>query len=273
MRADEYNELQRFNTALSHELLAYVYVLRDPSKRGSPIFYVGKGVGKRALHHSKEAHDSKNQNKKLRTIRRIHELGLEPVIEIVRHRLTEEEAWKVEASLIDVIGPENLTNVVRGHGAEFGRATLASLNAKYGELPLAPTNGKPILIIRLKPTKIEKTSRERMEPGATRERAGWWPTITPDELYDSTRGWWKISKSIEDRGITHCVSVVNQVSRAVYRIDEWHTRRKDGRRAFVGVQVESGVMHSQYMGKRGKRFEFALGVQSPVLYWPSRQVG
>ena len=268
-------ELNEIASALSHDLLAYVYVLRDPTLSGKPIFYVGKGRGRRALTHQEDAKSADEETLKLRRIQAIQRAGREPVIEIVRHRMTDEEAFKVEASVIDVLLSDsqtsrNLVNQVRGHGTKFGLASLRSLNAKYTNLKEAPIDGPEILVIRLKPTKIVKARAESIGGGVTRSVAGWWPTISDEELYSSTRAWWRIRKDIEQLGISHCVAVVDQISRAVFRIDEWITRPSDGRRAFIGEMEKSGLIHRTYLGAHGKLFSFSQGVQSPVLYWPPK---
>ena len=115
----------------------YVYLLVDP--RDDCIFYVGKGVGERCFSHVREARgtsqDSIGDYEKLATIRDITESGFEVGIEILRHALTEEEAFHVEAAAIDFAGflGYSVTNRVFGHGAASqGRMTVDEINARYG---------------------------------------------------------------------------------------------------------------------------------------------
>lgn len=93
----------------------YVYELLDPSQNDQ-VFYVGKGVGLRALHHGEEAKDEQIENEKVKRIRQIRDLGIEPKVLVVGRYETEAEALAVEATLIKwVYGKNNLTNVVEGH--------------------------------------------------------------------------------------------------------------------------------------------------------------
>ena len=82
----------------------YVYLYIDP--RTDQPFYIGKGTGTRALAHLTETGGSE----KVEMIQQIREQGLEPRIDILRYGLTENEAFLVEASLIDFVG----TNRIRG---------------------------------------------------------------------------------------------------------------------------------------------------------------
>ena len=106
---------------LSDALGHYVYLLIDP--RDGQVFYVGKGIGGRCFDH-----DSREDGEhKAARMAEIEAAGLETRIDIIRHGMaTKEEAYQVEAAVIDAYGLPNLTNKVPGHGAEeFGRASLA----------------------------------------------------------------------------------------------------------------------------------------------------
>ena len=89
----------------------YVYMLVDP--RAGEGFYIGKGAGQRLLAHGREADlttDATPSSEKVRRIRELRSVGLEPRVDIVRHGLDEYTAFEVEAALIDCF-PE-LTNLV-----------------------------------------------------------------------------------------------------------------------------------------------------------------
>ena len=86
-------------------LNSYVYVLRDP--RDNKIFYVGKGGGEwgsdRPCAHFREAQNINNKSAKVNRIRDVWE-SQEPVEWfIVRHGLTTDQAFLVEAALIDAL--------------------------------------------------------------------------------------------------------------------------------------------------------------------------
>jgi len=202
----------------------YVYVLVDP--RGGMPFYVGKGTGNRVISHGRRARfealePERKQAPKTRRIREIRAAGNEPRIDIARHGLTPEEAFLVEAALIDGYdGIVELTNAVSrrrrstegGDRIDVGRAPLTELIARYGAEALTARE-PPVLLIRLQPR--WKPRREELEPGYWRKGSGWFPEISATELFDSTRGWWRVSaRSVSRRGVGHVIAVVAGVSRA-----------------------------------------------------------
>jgi hypothetical protein len=228
----------------------YVYLYVDP--RTNEPFYVGKGQGERALAH---LHDT-SESGKVRLIKEIQALGLEPQIDILVHGLpSEEAALRIETAVIDAIGPDRLTNVVRGwESGKVGRMPLIELAALYGATPVDVVH--PALLIR-----INRLYRYGM--GQV-------------ELYEATRGIWKLgSKRTRAR---YAFSVFHGVVREVFEIESWHRERttpyhvrvfedptpKPGRWEFVGKQAEENI-RKQYVG-RSVRDYFKRGLQSPVVY-------
>lgn len=238
----------------------YVYVLVDP--QNVRPFYVGKGTGDRLLAHGVEADKApeRDQPGKVRYIRDLRKRGVEPRIDIVRRGLgTEAEAYRIEAALIDCL--PGLVNVVRGHGSEEGRETLDELVAQYGAKPIG-TPGLPALLIRLGPW------RDEHDPHTGRRGVGYRVGIEDADLYNSTRAWWRASRSeVERRGIRHFVAVYRGVSRAIYEIGKV-VERSDGRIGFTGTRVTRGPAFDDYVGPLGKRVDFPTYSQNPVTYWP-----
>src|SRR5258708_7867062 len=101
----------------------YLYLYVDP--RTTEPFYVGKGQGQRAVAHLRDTSESL----KVARIKDIHAAGLEPQIDILVHGLpSEEAAFRIEAAVIDAIGPHKLTNAVRGwETGKVGRMPLKEL--------------------------------------------------------------------------------------------------------------------------------------------------
>ena len=97
--------------------------------------------------------------------------------------------------------------------------------------------------------------------------------MTPQELYEATRGVWKLGARSEKA--QYAFAVFEGVVREVYEIESWHvaattsyvTRdasqlQADGRREFVG---HVAAIRDAYVG-RSVASEFPRGLQSPVVY-------
>ena len=112
----------KFPSEVIKTLKWYVYLYFDPREdsHNRRPFYVGKGEGNRAFAHLAAT----GEREKVKRIAAIREAGLEPRIEILRYGLTEDEAYLVEAAMIDCIGLQHLTNEVRGKHTSFGRVTV-----------------------------------------------------------------------------------------------------------------------------------------------------
>lgn len=249
----------------------YVYILIDP--RDDQIFYVGKGTGDRPSSHDREAArltlEAERSRAKTERIRDITAAGLKPLVDIVRHGFeTEDEAFQIEAALIDCLRP-NITNIDAGHGTDAGRMPLEDLIARYGASDLSTEVPEVALLIRLQAK--WNLLHEEVEPGYFRKGSGWKPRLTDQELYDSVRAWWAVSPTSADRHrAKHAVAVFAGVTRAVYRIENWLGPRTDGRWAFAGERVTAGPVFDAYCGPLGRRVPFAQGSRNPTSYWPPK---
>jgi hypothetical protein len=221
-----------------------VYALRDP--RNSAIFYVGKGKGDRAYQHARHAKKVSGESVpqlKLGTIRDIHDEGREVGVEIVRHRIENEDvAYEVEASVIDALrlaGTE-LTNLAGGHGTSRGWRPLEAIVSEYGAKPVEIEN--PVVLIRI-PTLYEHG-------------------MTPEALYKATREWWRMNPYRHNP--QWAFAVHDGIVRAVYRIERWepHTDRKQ-RWAFDGVRDTE--MEARYLWTNVSRY-LRGSAQNPIKY-------
>lgn len=235
--------------SVSERLRYYVYLYIDPLT--DEPFYVGKGQGERAVAHLTDT----SETRKVERIKKIRAAGLEPQIDILAHELSEESALQIEAAIIDVVGLNRLTNEVRGCGsAKVGRMPLRELVSLYGAVPVEIHH--PVLLIR-----INRQYRYGM---------------TDEELYEVTRGIWKLGPRREDAD--YAFSVFHGVVRAVYEIQSWHSERTTpyhrrvfedptpmpGRWEFVGKPADESI-RKLYVG-RSVRDYFKQGLQSPVVY-------
>lgn len=234
---------------VAHRLGFYVYLYVDP--RNEQPFYVGKGQGDRALSHLSEEAESR----KCARIAELREEGKAPRIDILAHKLRDEETvFRIEAAVIDLFGLDALTNEVRGwRSLQLGRIPLSELAMYYGAMPV--TVEVPALLIR-----INRLYRHNM---------------TPHELYEATRGVWKIGPRCSKA--QYAFAVFEGLVREVYAIDSWHpaattpyTTRDpsqlttNGRREFLG-HVADATVRDVYVGRSVAR-QFPQGLQNPVVY-------
>jgi hypothetical protein len=235
--------------ALGH----YVYVYSDPDTRRP--FYVGKGKGNRVFNHM----DDQSENEKVRKINDIKARGKEPVIEILAHGLDEETAFKVEAAAIDLIGIDNLTNRQRGHESSvYGKIEVSTLDARYSHEELNPDNVTDnIMFIR-----INKLYRNDM---------------TDMELYDATRGYWKVNID-QAKKVDYVLSVYDGMVLEVYDVVDWYPalstfmgRSNSGtpetvgdRYEFVG-RIADDAVRKKYVEKSVTAF-FPPGNANPIKY-------
>lgn len=231
----------------------YVYLLIDP--RSGQVFYVGKGVGSRCFAHiweaRKTARDSKGDYEKLSTIRDIEQSGQQVRIEILRHGLTEDQAFQLEAAAMDLLGFSDLANRVVGHGIRvLGRMSIDDINAQYGAKPVDFDPAHKVILIRSR----------RFHRGMSR-----------DALYETTRVWWRMgSRRLK---ADYAMAVHGGVVRAVYKIERWITpseadiaeeQNRVGRYGFVGQRDKQ--MEDRYLFADVSAYLPEQGGRNPIRY-------
>ncbi len=243
-----------FPHAVLSKVGIYVYLYRDP--RDGKIFYVGKGKGQRAFQHLSDEKDGPKKRK----IQEIREAGLEPKIEILTHGLKDDEtALKIEAALIDLIGIDELVNEVRGYEAiSHGKMDVQELVALY-DAPKGMIRDQGILLIR-----INQLFRHGM---------------SPEELYEATRGVWKIGA--RRNSVRHVLALYQGVVKEVYAVEGWEpanwrvyrfradelkAREKQdvGRWQFKG-SVAKEPIRGRYLGKDVSKY-LVKGAMNPIQY-------
>ncbi len=219
----------------------YVYLLSDP--RIDKVFYIGKGCGNRINHHLLGALEaSTKETNKIRTIREIQSAGLKVGLTILRHGLTEKEAFEIESSMIDFIGIENLTNLVLGHDSfSRGKMTLKNIKIEY-EAPDAVFD-EPIILIR-----INKLYRYDM---------------SANELYEATRKDWKVGQRAKT--IKIACTVYAGIIREVYIISEWIPSTETSGRLMFNGEIAPNLLRKKYIDKSVKHI-FKQGSQNPIKY-------
>jgi hypothetical protein len=241
--------IEKIAPAVAEKLGYYVYLYVDP--RTNRTFYVGKGKGARILAHLSQTAESRKRI----ALKELKKLGLEAQIEVLAHALPNEEtAYRIEAAVIDLLGLGDLTNEVRGwRSIQLGRLPFNELVSYYDPKPAKVT--EPALLIR-----INQRYRHNM---------------SPQELYESTRGIWRLGPRRDQAKVA--LAVFHGTVRAVYSIESWHpagttayqTRpprevRDPERWEFVGSLAPVRVQ-SKYLG-RSVANQFRPGQQSPTAY-------
>lgn len=239
--------MTEFPSEVQRELQNYVYALVNP--RSDQIFYVGKGCGNRAFEHLSEDGNSEKHER----IEDIRSDGLEPRVDVLAHGLSKENALKVEAVCIDVIGLGQLTNRVTGQNSSWGgRQSAEKIVATIGAEPVEVDD--PALVINIAQT--------------------FYYGMSERDLYDITRGIWRLNVD-RARNIDLVLAVHEGVIQEAYQPDDWHPagttdyERRDldpehceGRWEFTG-QTAPESLRKTYVGKRPSNISFG---QNPIRY-------
>lgn len=237
------NEGLNLSQSTIEKLGYYVYLLKDP--KNNKVFYVGKGKGNRINHHLLGAmDDNTKETEKIKRIRDIEKSGLEVKKIILRHELTEPEAFAVESTMIDYLGINNLTNIVCGHHAQNnGLMDLEDLKIKY-EAKDAVFDEPAILI--------------------TINRL-YYKGIKDEEIYEATRKHWHININ-RAADIRIACAVYRGIIREVYLINKWcaTTGKLRGRHYFIGRKADQKT-REKYLNKSVKKF-WKQGSQNPIKY-------
>jgi len=230
-----------FSQAVVEKLNNYVYFLQDP--RTNKVFYVGKGVGNRVFNHLDCAIETDGETEKLEIIREILNSGKKVRHFILRHGLTEQMAFEIEASLIDFVGMKNLSNLQGGHySSDFGLKTADEITAMYEAEELSTTEA--IILIN-----INRLYRRDM---------------TETELYDATRKSWVVGSRKENA--EYAIATYRGLTREVYKIENWYPIEIKGktRYGFNGVQANSEIRN--LLRYKSIASFFSKGAANPIKY-------
>jgi hypothetical protein len=240
-------KINHFPKNVIENLKNYVYIYSDPITE--KIFYVGKGKGNRAFDHLKD----KNECEKVDYLNALLNKGLQPKIEILIHGIEDDSVLRIESAIIDLLGIVNLTNKQTGFkSAEFGRMTVQQIISAYSKQKVDIE--EPSILIR-----INQEFRYSM---------------TDMELYDFTRGYWKINVS-RAQTAKYAFAVYNGIIQEVYAIKTWlkagesmnirgRVENIDDRVEFIGNIAEEEI-RQKYKFKSVESF-FRKGNANPIMY-------
>jgi len=204
------------NTILN--LKAYVYMLIDPNT--NVPFYIGKGSGNRLFDHINLAlTDIDAVTAKYETIRRIQNAGLAVKHIIVRHGLTDAEAFHIEASMIDVIEylGTPLTNIKGGHNSiDKGLMTVDEIIRLYNAEPLTQLGADCVIInINQKYPKKKLVEKDSISSEILKATEGIW-TMNKRRVFDKQGG----------QKINYVLSEYRGLIVEVFEVMKWDTKKR-----------------------------------------------
>lgn len=199
-----------------------------------------------------------NEKTKLTTIRKIEKSGKKVLQYIIRSSLSKEEAFFLEACLIDVLNFKDfklntaLSNIVLGHHRDKEKllieqfkttiVTTDELNSFYKTEPLTVFKHKVMAI------NINKTHKSASEPHLN--------------IYEAVRKSWRVNLARAEQAELVLAEYKGAV-RAIFRPQRWYS--EGGKRyMFEGEKVEDKEIIDLYLNKIIKR---APGNISPVRYF------
>lgn len=195
-----------FDEKTKQKLNYYVYMLVDPNDKKP--FYIGKGIANRVFDHINCALiDVDIQNAKYDKIREITSYNKTVEHVILRHDLTEKEAFTVEATLIDSFNycGYSLSNKVGGHNSiEKGLMTTEEITRLYNAEPL-DSIGKDCILININ----KKYQRGKGE----------------QTIYEATKQTWTIKKD-NLQNLKFVLSEYRGLIVEVYEVKEWYENER-----------------------------------------------
>tara|TARA_B100000700_G_C14954902_1_gene813476 strand:+ start:147 stop:857 length:711 start_codon:yes stop_codon:yes gene_type:complete len=232
-----------FDKLTQEKLKHYVYCLVDRDS-GTP-FYVGMGEGNRVFDHVEQAKKEDQDGKKIKKIRATK--NIEHVI--IRHGLSEKEAFLLESVLIDFMKnyTDFLTNEIFGkETSAFGMLTTSEIISKYNAKPLEKFNNDVVLI------NINK-SYERAKGGKT--------------IYEATKQCWVIGD--RRKKVKYALSEYKGIIVEVYKINNWYECKRPNNKRKLGYGFDGEVaeerIRKMYINKSVKHLK-KPGASSPIRY-------
>lgn len=201
-------KISEFSQSTIEQIGYYVYCLINPED--NRVFYIGKGKGNRVFAHAQGIKSENRKSEKIDLIEKIINSGNLVKHVVIRYGLTDKESKEVESALIDFIGIEKLSNIVKGNNSERGLIACDELELKFNAIPAEIIHN--VMIV-----KLNETFKKDM---------------TATELYEATSGNWKASlKSVKI--VEYVLATAYGIIREVYVPIEWNTN-DDGRLYFKG---------------------------------------
>lgn len=229
----------------------YVYALANPLTK--KVFYIGKGIDNRVFAHKQEVLENRSEINSLKKteIKEILDKQLDIQHLIIRHGLTEKEAFLVEATLIDYhnFNLDKLTNEVSGHDSSFyGIKTTDELIRQYNAPKLENLLHKVVIInINRQYAKVKNSN---------------------NAIYTATKESWVINKNRINE-LEYALSEFQGIIIGVFKINNWYAiateNNKINRRwGFDGEDAPKEIKHL-YLNKSIAHVK-KKGAANPIRY-------
>lgn len=240
-----------FDNLTATKLGYYVYALVNPIT--DKVFYIGKGIENRVFAHKLEVLENKSEIGSLKKIEinDILESNLDVKHVIIRHGLTEKEAFLLEATLIEYhnFSQNKLTNEVSGHNSGFyGIKTSDELIRQYNAPKLEQLIHKVVIInINRQYTKVKNSE---------------------NGIYKATKESWVIKKTRIDQ-LEYALSEYQGIIIGVFKINNWYSMKTEGntnnrRWGFDGEEA-SDELKNIYLNKSIAHVK-KKGASNPIRY-------
>ena len=181
------------------DLNSYVYLYCEITEDNKRIpIYIGKGKSDRCLSHLSDLNDlSSIKTRKIRYLLSENKLS----IDILSHDLDEKTALAIESACIDLMGIDNLENLLRGHGENHKRYSLNELfNIKTRKSVTVLPEHRGVAIL------INKDYK---------------PTFGALETFEITRGIWPQSQKTISKDAKYAYATFGGVVKEIYEIHSW----------------------------------------------------
>lgn len=246
-----------FDQKTQEKLIAYVYGLFDPNDPKWP-FYIGKGRGNRVFDHARgvpeETVEHAELSQKLSQINDIRSAGQNVIHKILRYGLTDDEALKIEASMIDLVNyikPDTLTNEISGQGVAEGFYDANDLAVSLAAEKLESDHR--LLVIKI----------ERRWSGLI-HKYGSAAAVPDQDIYEATKGDWKLN--IERAQQAECVvCVARGLVRGVFVPEGWEDAGYEDRKRMTGHRDNTNFL---CLKNKSVAHMFSRGSQNPIRYLP-----